>query len=62
MIDNSLNSDNPLSKYTLEEQQEINELIEKGFGMFKITKENAPKGSLFNFDVGEHITLFDEQD
>lgn len=37
-------------------------ILDKGFGMFKITKENAPSGSLFDFDVADHVTLFDEED
>lgn len=50
------------SKYTAEEQQRIRDLVEQGHGMIKIPKGQSPKGSLFDFDVGEHIALFDQKE
>lgn len=50
------------SKYTTDEQQLIRELVEQGHGMVTIPKGQSPKGSLFDFNVADHITLFDEKD
>lgn len=37
-------------------------LLDKAFGMLTVKPKNIPEGSLFDFDVAEHITLFDETD
>lgn len=50
----------PKKQTQLTEQDEL--LLAEGFGMFKISKENSPTTSLFDFKVEDHITLFDESD
>ncbi len=41
------------------EQQAIDEWANKAFGAVKISAENSPKGKLEDFNVADHIQLFD---
>lgn len=47
---------------TPEQKTKDNALLNKAFGMLIVKPENIPQGSLFDFDVADHITLFDEAD
>lgn len=51
-----------LNHITPEQKEKNQALLDKGFGMLTIKPESIPKGSLFDFDVADHITLFDEND
>lgn len=48
----------PKKQSTLTQEDEL--LIAEGFGMFKISPENSPTTSLFDFKVEDHIALNNE--
>ena len=44
---------------TTAQQKIIDEKVNQGFGMVKIDPKNAPKQNLMDFNVADHIRLFD---